>query len=488
MTVRRKTWPRRLWLGAALVATPLSLAIGWCWNRTCDPEYVATARVSVPPSIVDHVRGTNPSPIVEDSVLSPEVIAAAADLLQERGISLPFESRPDSEIDYLLGHLDAAHERDGDRVEVELRYHTTDAEKAVPVLTAVVDSGIRALQGLVPEVADPGADDRNRERAQLAQALEQQQIRVAELQERLASRNREPLDALPSAESLRALASALEEGREHRIEAEDHLALACQEIRAGVGVEQIVARLPESSAWSETRDVAGTIRMQDELRQLEIASEAAAAVYGRNHPRMIGLQTQLEQTRQKLAARPEHVPNVPVIQASSSTDPNANSPSSAPTTAVLLLTALEEKCRQATRAEQNFERKLASATAAREEQQVLEPQLADARGELAFLQKEHERVRQEIVAMRCEAENRRVKVSEPPTLSPEPIVPPLAQHLLWPGIAGMLISGGLLRGFQRSPERPVSPADDPYRTRTIERSKSREEDNLARLRRLKPVA
>lgn len=492
MTVRRK-----FWLCAALVATPLSFGGGWCWNRSCEPEYRASARVSIPSSIVTCFPAALPASNPEESLLSPEVVAAAADLLQEREIPLPVESRFDSEIDYLLNRLDARRTSDGDRVEIELLYRTPDAERAVAVLTAVVDAGVRALQSLAPEIADTGEDDRNRERAQLADAFEQQQTRVSELQERIAAGDREPVDSENAAGSLRALATSFEVARSHRIEAEDQLALAFRDVRAGVTVEQILARLPDGPAWSETRDLLGAVLLRDEIRQLEVAQEAAAALYGRNHPRMVGLRTQLEQTRQKISIQAGGALEATVIQASMNDFDGGPQANTQPVTA-LLLKVLEEKASQANVAEQELEQRLASANAAREERQSLEPQLADARQEMAFLQREHERVRQEIAAARHHAEGQCVSISEPPLLSSETIVPSLPQHLFWAGCAGILVSGGSLWQFQRSPGqrsrvqrspagRPLSAAA-PYRAQVYERYHSQQEDNLARLRRLKPVA
>jgi hypothetical protein len=482
MTVRRK-----LWLCAALAAAPLSLAAGWCWNRSCDPEYVASACVSAPVSLIASSLDTFEKSDVEESFLSPEVVTAASELLQERAASDPHAATLDSEIDTFLNRLDVSHERDGDRADIELRYRTTDARQAVAVLTAVVDAGVRSLQSLAPEVADFTTDDRHRESVQLAQALEQQQARVSELQARVASRDRESPESPHSPARLRTLDLELQQAREHRIEAEDQLAIACQEVRAGVSVEQIVARLPEGSAWSATRDVAGAIRLKDELRQLESAFETAAKVYGRNHPRMLGLKTQIDQTGQQLASQAGLIANSSVVQASS-TESDAHPQASPPATAVLLLTALEEKCRQVTLAEQVLERQLASATALREEQQALDPQLADARQELDFLQKEHDRVRREIAATRREAESRRVNITESPTLLAEPIAPSLPQHLLWAGLAGTIVSGGFLRGFLRSPTRATSTTGTSQGLRIHDQFRSHEEDNLARLRRLKPVA
>lgn len=482
MTVRRK-----LWLCAALAAAPLSLAAGWCWNRSCDPEYVASACVSAPVSLIERSFGTFDKSDIEESFLSPEIVTAAAELLQERAASDPHSATLDSEIDTILNRLEVSHERDGDRLDIELRYRTTDARQAVAVLTAVVDTGVRSLQSLAGDAADATTEDRNRECSQLAQALEQQQARVSELQARSAARDRESPESPHSPAGLRALDLELQQVRELRIEAEDQLATACREVRAGVSVEQIVARLPDGSAWTETREVAGAIRLKDELRQLETAFETAARVYGRKHPRMLGLQTQIDQTRQQLASQTELLANSSVVQASS-TESESQSQASPPATAVLLLTALEEKCRQVTLAEQDLEGRLASATTLRDEQLALDPQLADARQELDFLQKEHERVRREIAATRREADRRRVNITEPPTLLAEPLVPSLPKHLLWAGLAGTIVSSGFLRGYLRSPTGAARSAGLSPGVRIHERYRSHEEDNLARLRRLKPVA
>ncbi|HTI52132.1 MAG TPA: hypothetical protein VL475_14315, partial [Planctomycetaceae bacterium] len=417
---------RKLLTAMAVAALPLSLATGWGWHASHEPEFVAHARISVPTTANLRPAGDYALPNLEETLLSPDVVTAAVDLLAERGFVLPLNPAEDSEINFLLNRVDTACERRGNQDEIELSYRAADGEQALATLSAIADAGLVALRSNFPAVEDPAAGGRERERAQIASACEEQRGRVAELQEQITKRDSTASDSAATDEPLQALASALDDLREHRADAEDRLANARQQIRSGVDAAQIVAELPDDADWTALRENLQALQWKTELLQKDAARNAAAAIYGKNHPRMAGLRAETEQLRQKLALiEPAETSNAADIPLLAST---------------LVLKTLEEKWQQAADAEQAAEERLAAASAVREQQQGLDSQLADARQELAFLKTEQDRIEREIAEAHRETESRLPGLSESPTLEPEPITPALTAYLLWAGAVGLALT------------------------------------------------
>jgi hypothetical protein len=427
----------------------LALAAGWWWHGCQEPEYVAHARLTVP-ALADVAPGNDAAPNAAESLLSPEVIAAASDLLRERGIALPYASPLDSEVDELLHRLQATHEVHGERAELNLSYRTPEAPQAVPVLTAVVDAGLRALQSAAPPADDPDASSREREREQLGQAVERQRAQAAALQDQVANREREEGSDALVAERTRSCAAALEAACARRLEAEQRLAHARRDIQAGADCERIMAKLPDGADWSATRELVDASLQRHELRKQEAAVRQAAAIYGRNHPRMVELRTQVARLRQNVAAiqMPADAPAIVLASAVGSASTARDDEQLPP--GELLLKLLAEKSWQAIDAEEDAGQQLAAATMLQDERQVLVAQLAAARQELGFLQKEHDQVQRRVDEARREVERSRADIVESPTLSPDSVVPSLSLYLAIAGSAGTVVSIGCWRRFRRS--------------------------------------
>lgn len=476
---------RICWLCAAVAATPLSLAGGWFWNRGCEPLYVAAARISIPVAMTNAAPGRYSMPSPEESFLSPEVVAAASDLLHERGIGLPAESRFDSDVDYLLERLVARCDRVGERVEIELAYRTVDAERAVPVLASVIEAGVRSLQSLSPETANSGDDTLGPEKIRLETALAAVESQIAEMEQRTAGEEPDRFDPVQVARTIRELTESLDRARAQRMEAEDQLALASRDVRSGVAIEQILIDLSKSGSSAKADDITDASSLRVELQQIERTLETASAVYGRRHPQMVALRNQLDEVRRKLAEEAGILTSIPAMPESPGTD----EPDSVRTTvAGRLLKSLEDKVREATEAEQAIEREIERDQTEISARQRDDAGLTAARQEVQFLQSEHKRVCREIAAERQNAQGRCVTISEAPMLLPETIAPPLTRHLLWSGLVGVVVSGCLLRQFRKSRVDQPASRGLPPRPEGAERYRSQQEDNLARLRRLKPVA
>lgn len=477
MSVRRSAW---LW--GAWGATPLTLAIGW-WFADREALFVAHARISVPDTIAEG-SGPRMVPTIEEALLSPEALAAAADRMRRDGTPLPLASPLDSEIEHLINHLDAVRERHGDHDEFELTYLTPEPATAVVILTAVVESGLKALREMAPHAEDPAAEGRERERERVAQSLEKKRQAASSLDERIAEADRSDSRGDLTAEGMRLLTSALDAARVRRAETEDHLADARARFRSGASAAQVIAGLPEGTLGNSARELAGADETRGLLRRKTAALKELSRVYGRNHPRIVELRSDIDELRRRLATI--------LVSPSKPLNPlaeNGIAPADVleadlPAVATVLLEILDEQQLQASALEQDLDRRLSAAVAAAERRKGLETQRETAKYELGLLQEEHDRLAREVTEARREADLHRANIVEPPALSPDPIVPSPAANLLWAGMAGLVASTlcwrkhrDTVRVAQAAPPAPA-----------VEERSRKKPDNLARLRRLRRAA
>jgi hypothetical protein len=462
---------RKLALFASMTALPLSLAVGWLWHGSHEPEYIARARITIPAAAGIRAPTDSTLPNLEEMFLAPDVVMAAIDLLAERGSVLPVDPAADSEVNFVLNRVETACAHRGNEDEIEIRYRAADGDRALATLSALADAGLAALRSQIPAVEDPAAGGREREHAQISRACDDLQSRVAALKDEIARRDAATGNEPPRGGQT-ALETALEEVRQLRVDAEDHLADARRRIRSGADAASIVADLPDEPHWGALRESLAAIQCEAELRQKDAAHDSAAAIYGRNHPRMARLKAEIDQLREKLAGLKPRV---------------SDSAGSLLLASDVLLKALEDKWQQAAAAEQEAQAKLEDAREAHEREQGLDARLADARQELAFLKTEQDRVKYEIAEARREAESRLPGLAEPPALEEEPITPELTAYLIWAGAAGLFLAALFWRLAGRTSDR-TRPARVTRGARHHGRTLSREEDNLARLRRLKSAA
>jgi hypothetical protein len=196
---------------------------------------------------------------------------------------------------------------------------------------------------------------------------------------------------------------------------------------------------------------------------------------------MVAMRKQLNQARRKLEVVAGAA--AALVQPADYSEPAADEGA-----AEIVLRALSEQCRQARAAEAQLESRLAAVSEQGQEQHELGTQLEEARQELAFLNKERDRVQAEIDNAQKIVEEYRPHVLEEPTLSPEAIVPSLATHLFWAGAIGLVAGGGFWRHFRRLPGGVALASRVAAPVETAGRGRSREDEILARLRRLNPNA
>lgn len=477
--------PRRsVWLWGSIGAMPLALAIGW-WLADRESEFVAHARIAVPDAAVPQEPGPRMLPTIEETLLSPEAITGAADRLRRQGIPLPVSSPLDSEVEYLMNRLDARRERHGDHDEFEITYLTPDPATAVDVLKAVLETGLEVLRQLSPEAEDPGDDRRDRELERVSQSLQREQQTVSSLDERIAEADLGESRESMTAEGMRSLVTALDESRTKRAEAEDRLADARAQLRSGASAAQVIAGLPEGVMGASVRDLAGAEETRTLLRRKVAALKEISRVYGRNHPRIVALRSEIDELRTRLATilvSPSKPPNplaeqrIPALELVEE---------ELPTVATVLLEILDEQQLKASALEQDLERRLFAASDAKNNRSKLESQRDNGRQTLHVLQEEHDRIAREIADARRQAERRRASVIEAPALFPDPIVPSPAPHLFWAGVAGLAVAVLCWRKHRQTRVLP----EEAVATLPLDRERARKQaDDQARLRRLRRAA
>ena len=429
---------RRTWLRiGAVAAVPFSLLSGYLWHSGFEPEYVAYGRISIPAAVAGTAIGPHGSlaPTLEEVLLSPENVTVAADLLRSRGVTLSTVSPLDSDVEELIRRLDAGHDQLPDHAEVRLSFQTPDAEQAIPVLTAVLDACLKALDQSRPKGDQAVAAGREAELRDLNEELSGREGALAELE--LQSKRPETATLDPSLipERIKALETSLSSARDRRVAAEDRLADVHQQLGEGASAEQIADRIAGPEDPASVRDRLVTTRARERLKQQQEAFDRAATIYGRNHPRLIQLRNEVDQLKQETG----------VVQADSRDDAASLSPSA------VLLRSQEELLSQATTAERELQEQLDQVVANQKLRKELEEQIALARDEIAPLRERRDEVARQIEVATIEAEASRATISEPPALAPEAIVPSLTGYLVWSGLAGLVLGAVLWRGSRKSP-------------------------------------
>lgn len=436
--IDRRTW----WRIGAAAAVPVAMLAGCLWHSGFEPEYVAYARISVPASIVAAVAGPQGAvaPTIEEVILSPENMTAAADLVRSRGIILSTVSPLDSDVEELIRRVDAGHEQLHDHSEVRVSFQTPDAEQALPVLAAVLDACLAALDHATPRVDETAAASRNAELSDLTDELATRQDALAELEQRARRLDASQLDASLLEDRMQSLESSLAKSRDERVAAEDRLADIHQQLGVGFTAEQIAEKLP-GGPHTGTHDQVVTTRAREELRQQQEALDHAATVYGRNHPRLIQIRNEVDRLKQQAG----------VVQAGATSDGAPLSPSA------VLLQSQEALLNQANISEQELESQLERAVADRKARIELDEQLAVARDEITPLLDRREDLQRQIDAADRAADSRKATICEPPALAPEAIAPALTGYLAWSGFVGVVFAAGFWFKSRPSPRTQPTP-------------------------------
>jgi hypothetical protein len=407
-------------------------------------------------------------------VLSPEVLSAAAALLNERGVALALDSPFDSETDYLIGKIAVERASRGEPDEVQITCTASDADETLQMLTALVDAYLATAKNALPASDGVASEELEIERRQLAGAIQRQERAIVTQAEQLQMMKEADDDAAGAGDDPQALEAALNEVRGLVQEAQKRLDEARRDLERKLPAEVVAARLAESPARTKILDRLNLARLTDDLHQQEALRLKWSSVYGRNHPQMIEIQGKIEQLKQQVAGLPVESQAVAAAVAAS-------------TPLSLVLTALESELAQRTTAENEIEMRLAARLDRLNAQQELEMKLGEARQELAFLHGEHDRLRYRADGARHTLDSRLPSVIEPPTLSPDPIAPQAGLQMAVSCVAGMALYLLLLwqiRTRLTSPpeQRPAPKTPAPAARR--QRFRSQEEQQLARLKML----
>lgn len=451
--------------GAALLALPAALLVGWVWQTQTEPVYVASARLALrgaetPPD------GSSRVP-VEEQVLSSEVLMATADLLRQRSAAIPLDSPLDSETEWLLDHIRVALEDDVAARVVRISSSANRPDLAVALAAAVADSAVCHLGAAPSGTPDADHDRGQTELNQIDAAVDRQRSAIEALNQALAA---DAAGAAALEHEFAAQTSAVETSRRVRAEADARLFDVRVALAGGTSPEQFVAGLPRDAAGDAARDLLNHTRLARQIAELQATLQAAQATYGRKHPRIVDVQAQLARLREQMPATAAHDQQSFTGSASDA-----------------LLGHFDRRALEAKSAQERMEQQLAQTTEKRVARQQRDAELASASQELEFLVGEKNRLQRELGEIRDTRTAGQPVLIESATLSPEPATPSLWKFLSISGAVGACVTAWLWsRCRPASAHAAVPPPRSPVRAR--QRFRSQQEQTLTKLKALSGAA
>jgi hypothetical protein len=462
---------RSLSLAAALLCLAVSASAGWLWHTLSETRYEARARLTCGSALTAEEDGSDDDEALstaEELVLSPEVLSNAAALLHDRTISLTLASPFDSETDYLLNRTHVERPVQGGANEIQITCDAANADEAREMLTAVVDAFAESRKATCQAVGGTAAGESEGERRQLARAIQRQEAAVADLAEQLHSAGDSAGGGLDPA----ALETAAALARLKVTEAERRLDDAQRHFEQKTPAEVVAAHLPEGPLKTGILERLNFVKLREELQGEESRLKKSSEVYGRNHPRIAEIRGKIEQLRREMARSPQ----------GSAENPQAAADSSL---LLIVLDALESDLADAEAARQDCEARLAAVRDRLTAQHEIEVKLTDARQELAFLRSEDEGLRQQVLDVRRDEEEKLPAVLEEPALSPDPVAPRAGLPIAVSCVAGMALYLLLLWQMRPRREAQASAAREALPAASCRpRFFSQEEQQLARLKML----
>jgi uncharacterized protein involved in exopolysaccharide biosynthesis len=476
-----------LTLTTAALCLTFSLAAGWLWQSLSTPKFEASAKLVIANGSAADERAGKPAsddgsdaavevpPVDEASVLSPDVLSAAANFIAERDVRLSLASPFDSVTDYLLERIRVGRPAHATLEEILITCSATDGQEALQMLSAVVDACLEtatsALRcGAACKIDEQQTIELQMECDQLAGAIEQQQQIILEMAAQLevvraAAASAIDNDPIP-------LEAELVHARRVLGDATVSLADARRDAENRLPAEFIAARIADVPARTRVLERLNLAKIRNELDQQEALRQKCSAIYGRNHPRMAELRQHIESLEQQVS----------VFSAGERDQPADATGASG---AAIVLAALENETVVLKAAEQELQTRLAAAQQRSHQQHELETQLSASRQDLEFLLGDHDRICKQIDGSLRNQASHLAWLIEPPALSPDPIAPQAGLQLAVACVSGMalcLVVIWQLRSLSRiSAAKPAAPAKN-RAAGGYSRFRSRTEEQLIRLK------
>jgi uncharacterized protein involved in exopolysaccharide biosynthesis len=462
-------------LSAALLCLGVSLSAGWLWQTMSDANYEACARLLIVENEpTEDSDAEQPHRADESEILSPEVLSAAAALLQERGVALPLPSPFDPIADYLVEHTRISLPERAPSGEICIHCTAADSEEALQMAQAIIDAYLAIRRSEPVDDAELAADAAQSELAveheQLTQAIERQKQVIADMTEDLEAAKTAAEEQ--EADDPQSLESELGRVRKAHRNAARRLAEARRDVDNKLPPETVAARITDLPTRTHVLERLNLSKLRDELRRQEARRRKWSAMYGRNHPRMVEI-------REKIAALEEQLASFPLEE----TEQTGRIAGASP--AAIVLAAFEGESMQLEETEKQLVTQLGGVQERFQSQQELELQLGEARQELAFLHGEDERIRKEITAARHEHPELQHTVLAAPALDREPMGQRAGLPMAVSCVAGMALYLLLLwqiRVKWLAVERVDSPGGRRPAPSRRERFRSQEEEQLMRLK------
>jgi uncharacterized protein involved in exopolysaccharide biosynthesis len=464
-------------LSAALLCLALSLSAGWLWQTMSDARYEASARLLVVEEELAGASSVDDEERIsadEAEILSPEVVSAAAVLLQERGVPLPLPSPFDPIADYLVQHTRVSRPEQARPGEICICCTAFDSAEALQMAQAIVDAYLAVRRSEPTDdaefIADAAQAELQGEHEQLTQAIERQKQAIDEMIERLEATRSDATG--PEADDPAALELELGRVRQAHRDAARRLADARRDVDNQLPAENVAARITDLPTRAQVLDRLNLSKVRDELNRLVARRQKWSAMYGRNHPRMVEIRERIEALEEQLASYSLDEPDQAGRLANSSP-------------AAIVLAAFENESSQLQEVEQRLVAHLDGVQERVHNQEELDVQLGEARQELAFLNGEYDRTQKQLTAARHEHPELQHTVLMSPALSREGLGPRAGLPMALSCVAGMALYLVLLWQI-RAKWLAAEPIDSTGSRRPAparrERFRSREEEQLMRLK------
>ena len=422
---------RRFLLAAGLAGLAVSLSGGWFWWTLSQTRYEALAVVEA--AFAGEQRDDG-SPSIEDAILNPDTLSAAASLLQERSVSLPLASPFDSEADFLVDHIHVERDPRGEPGDFRIACRAEDADVALQVLSAVLDAWFAAEANKARPAPDAATGEAQTERRQIAEAIQRQERDIDAMVERLKAAG-DPA-APGGADDLASLEGELIELRRVRIEAERHLEEARRDlIEKKIPIEAVVSRIAEGPLRSSVLERLKLARLHEDLQSQKALLQKWSSVYGKKHPRMAEVRARVELLDRQLSGAAIELVGF-ADRAMGDDLPS------------LVLEPFQRDLAARKAAEADLNERLDALVERLTARQEMQTRLGEARQELAFLHGEHDRVRKQIESSRRDETARTPQLIEAPVLSPDPIAPQAGLPIAASCLSGLALLAIVLRQFR----------------------------------------
>ena len=456
---------------AALLCLGASLSAGWLWQTMQEGDYEARAQLLI---IRDEPTdsSSDDEKVGESDILAPEILTAAADLLQERGVELSGDSIDRSITECLIERTRIRRVERAQPGEIAIDCTAPLADEATALAQAILDAYLASLRldsQTDEAVAEAELADLHVEREQLLLAVARQKQQIGKLTRQIEAA---AIDAAGDASDAEGLETKLSRIRQAHHDSAVRLAEARRDIDNKLSAETIAARIPDTATRANVLHKINRFKLHEELGRHEGEWKKWSRVYGRKHPRMVEIRRKIDELQEQLAdAAPQDVEN---------REESENNPPGA-----IVLAAFETEAAHFDDAEKQLISNIGVIKEQLEDRQELEAQQIAARKELEFLEGELTRNARDAAMHEPVHTDIREVLITPPKIMREPMGSKTSLPMAVACVVGMglyLLVLSQIRARLNASEPKLESAPSKPAAGKRERFRSREEEQLTQLK------